>query len=119
METEGRTVIVPIGSSVTLACRVKSERDGVAIHYWQLPPHLSMNSPGISQSRLMKNVSDPSGRKYDYFSNLIITDVDEENSGVYECHVAAFGVNITETFNVIVKPPGMLHLINQLGSIIY
>ena len=98
------------GSRVSLNCRATSYRGGIPIHTWRLPAHVE-KSPDFSIQRELlpfkPRSKDGEWSPITSESKLQIENAKEEYSGLYECHVAALGTNLTEPFYLVIRDPGM------------
>ncbi|BHF59032.1 Basement membrane-specific heparan sulfate proteoglycan core protein [Sparganum proliferum] len=110
VDTEGRVVVAPSGSHVTLTCKATSEKGGIAVHTWRLPAQVPAKHPDVTQTRELMPFKVGGGKTLaspiTSSAGLQIDNLRKEYSGVYECHVAALGANLTEPFYLLVRDPG-------------
>uniref|UniRef100_A0A5K3FB14 Basement membrane proteoglycan n=1 Tax=Mesocestoides corti TaxID=53468 RepID=A0A5K3FB14_MESCO len=108
MDTEGRVVVAEPGSRVSLTCRATSYRGGIAVHTWRLPAHVAGSTDISIRRELLPFKPKSETGKWEPITSetqLQIDNAKKEYSGLYECQVAALGVNLTEPFYLVIRDP--------------
>ncbi|KAL3309661.1 hypothetical protein Ciccas_011789, partial [Cichlidogyrus casuarinus] len=96
---KSQVIYAPTGSPVDLLCRAVSYTGGIPYQEWFLPDGVKSQ---WENSRAMVVLPD----RIMSDQILRIANVQEADSGVYRCSVANLGGNVTEVYQLVVRPYG-------------